>query len=226
MHTTEYQGKALKYLVVEPDNYQAERPYPMVVLLHGYGSHMGDLGSLCSAIDRSGYIYVCPNAPLAMDVGFGTVGYAWIEPPDWGDVVSYQSVDRLISMTIDEVMGNYDILQGGVVLGGFSQGGIITFIMGLPKPDRFIGLVALSASIIDRDGLRSQLPSDRSQEIFVSHGISDTVIPVGDGRTASQFLKAAGYFPDYHEYPMAHQITADVISDLTLWLHRILPPSA
>lgn len=226
MQTKEYQGKALRYLVVEPDDYKAGRAYPMVVLLHGYGSHMGDLANLCPAIDRSGYLYVCPNAPLAMDLGFRSVGYAWINPPDWGDIISYQSVGNLINMTIEEVMVNYDILEGGVALGGFSQGGIVTLMMGLSNPDSFRGLVALSASVIDQDGLRSLLPSDRSQAIFISHGTTDTVIPVSEGRIARQFLMAEGYLPDYHEYSMAHEITGHVVSDLTLWLHTVLPPLA
>jgi phospholipase/carboxylesterase len=52
------------------------------------------------------------------------------------------------------------------------------------------------------------------------------VIPVEDGRAARQLLETEGYSPEYYEYRMAHEITAEVIADLTRWLRRILPPAA
>lgn len=225
MRATEHQGEALKYLVIEPDEYDLSRSYPMVVLLHGYGSHMGDLASLCPAIDPRGYIYVCPNAPLSMDLGYGAVGYAWTNPP-MGDVASSQSAMDLIATTVDEVTADYEVPQGEVVLGGFSQGGMLTYMIGLPRPEVFRGLIVLSGGVTDPDDLRSRLPKDRSQPVFVSHGTDDTMIPVEDGRLARQLLEDEGYSLDYHEYPMAHEITADVIADLTRWLHRVLPPAA
>ena len=225
MRATERQGEALKYVVVEPDGYDPSRSYPMVTLLHGYGSHMGDLASLCPAVHPSGYVYVCPNAPLSMDLGFGAVGYAWTNPP-MGDIASSQGAIDLITRTVDEAAGDYRVPPGQTVLGGFSQGGMLTFAAGLPNPERFRGLIALSARIADPDGLRSRLPADRSQPVFVSHGTADTVIPVGDGRAARQLLETEGYSPEYYEYRMAHEITAEVIADLTRWLRRILPPVA
>ena len=225
MRATVHQGEALKYLVIEPDEYDLSRSYPMVVLLHGYGLHMGDLASLCPAIDPRGYIYVCPNAPLSVDLGYGAVGYAWTNPP-MGDIASSQSAIDLIATTVDEITADYEVPQGEVVLGGFSQGGMLTYMVGLPKPEIFRGLIVLSARVTDAEGLRSRLPEGRSQAVFVSHGTEDTMIPVEDGRSARQFLEAEGYSPDYHEYSMAHEITADVITDLTRWLHGVLPPEA
>ena len=40
------------------------RSYPMIILLHGFGAHMGDLASLAPAIDPTGYVYIFPNAPI------------------------------------------------------------------------------------------------------------------------------------------------------------------
>ena len=81
MKVTEHAGSALKYLAVEPEGYEPGKPYPMIVLLHGYGSHMGDLASLCPVIDRIGYVYICPNAPLPLGMGFGSSGFAWAPFP-------------------------------------------------------------------------------------------------------------------------------------------------
>jgi predicted esterase len=37
-------------------------------------------------------------------------------------------------------------------------------------------------------------------------------------------LTQAGYTPEYHEYNMAHEISSEVISDLTPWMEKVLPP--
>ena len=65
---------------MEPDGYRAGRPYPLVILMHGYGSNMSDLVPLVPMISRAGYLFAFPNAPIRMDFGLGMVGYAWSAP--------------------------------------------------------------------------------------------------------------------------------------------------
>lgn len=76
MEFRENQGTSLRYIAAEPDDYDPNRKYPMIILLHGFGAHMGDLASLSPALDSKGYVYIFPNAPIEMEVGFGTTGYA------------------------------------------------------------------------------------------------------------------------------------------------------
>ena len=38
---------------------------------------MHDLAGLASYIDSRSYVYVCPNAPLPVQLGPGFTGYAW-----------------------------------------------------------------------------------------------------------------------------------------------------
>ena len=74
MRAIERQGSTLTYLAIEPDDYDADAQYPMVVLLHGFGAHMGDLAGLTPAIDPTGYVYICPNAPKQVQLGPGNGG--------------------------------------------------------------------------------------------------------------------------------------------------------
>ena len=78
------QGESLVYLTVTPDDYDPEKAYPTVILLHGYGANMNDLAGLCPAIERERYIFVCPNAPIPVQIGPGKVGYAWTPPGSVG----------------------------------------------------------------------------------------------------------------------------------------------
>ena len=92
---------SLPMVVGTPDNFDSSHQYGMIVLMHGFGSHMGDLAGLAPLINETDYIYVCPNAPIGMNIGFGQQGYAWFpaggqtQPDDIDNAVSQlqQAVD-------------------------------------------------------------------------------------------------------------------------------------
>ena len=221
MEAKELQGESLRYLAIEPDGYDTQRAYPMVVLLHGFGSHMGDLAGLAPAIDRERYVYICPNAPISMEIGPGMTGYAWTRP---GEPAAEDGdrAEEMLAGLFDEVMEEYRVEPGTAVLGGFSQGGMMTYRNGLVAPERFRGLVALSGRIPEPELLRPRLPADRGQAIFIAHGTADSMIAVEDAREARRFLMEEGYTPQYTEYPMAHEINQDVLKDLVVWVHEVL----
>jgi len=219
-------GRSLVYLTIYPDGYDDARRYPLVILFHGVGANMYDLASLASEIDPSSYLYVCPNAPIPILIGPGHLGYSWRPPQGTdGSTDGYREqsarVEQQVEDFFQEVMERYDTAPSRVLLVGFSQGGGLTYRHGLPRPDRFAGLAALSCSVQDPDTMRDRLPDKRDQPIFIAHGLRDNP---DRGRRSRDFLEAEGYSPDYHEYDMAHEISPQVVNDLTQWIHRILPP--
>lgn len=225
MEAKRFEGHGLRGLIVEPDEYDADREYPLLVLLHGFGSSMTDLTGLIPAIGRTEYLYVCPNAPISLDLGGGQVGYAWANL--YGD--SYEreaeAAEESLMDFLEEVEDWYGVRQGRIILGGFSQGGMMAYRVGLPRPETFAGLFALSARVMAPDGLRRQLPPYRDQPIFMSHGTQDTMIPVEEGRESYRLLRAWGYAPEYREYEMGHQIMQEVIDDLAGWFNSVTPLS-
>ena len=214
----------MAYQVVEPDGYCAGRPYPLVILMHGYGSHMSDLVSLVSMISREGYLFAFPNAPIRLDFGHGMVGYAWSAPVE-ADFDENGRAESLLETMVKDVTSRYGVEEGRVVLGGFSQGGLMALRHGLRNPDRFPGIVALSSRLTPQDRPREPGGSPQTQRIFIAHGTVDDVISVHEGRSAHDALSRSGYSAEYHEYDMAHQVTHDVIADLSAWLADTLPPA-
>lgn len=218
-------GKSLVYVTVNPEGYDANESYPMVILLHGYGAHMYDLASLAPAFDPRGYLYVCPNAPIPVLIGQGIVGYSWRPPRDDGSPPEAQHEqalrgERMLADFFGEVIERYRVPPGKVALVGFSQGGAMAYNMGLARPDLFAGVACLSTGINDPDTLRGRLPPRRTQPVFIAHGLQDNP---DRARRSRDFLVAAGYTPEYHEYNMGHEISEEVISDLSPWLHKVLP---
>lgn len=224
MEVQRNQGKTLQYLTLEPEGYDSRETYPVVILLHGFGANMGDLAGLCPTLDADGYVYVCPNAPTPVEVGFGSIGYAWTPIGDQRTPADVERAADMLDTLFREVTETYRVPEGGAVLGGFSQGGMMTYMSGLANPALFRGIVALSSSVREPEMLRKRLPAERGQPIFISHGTRDPMIPIEEGRKSLEFLTSEGYSPEYHEYVMGHEINQDVLGDLAPWLHRVLPP--
>ena len=225
MEAREYQGTVLRYIVVEPDDFDPERPYPLVVLLHGFGASMRDLVGLSPSIDRSGYLYIFPNAPIEMTIGYGMMGYAWTTIGPGSSPDEAARAEAMLEALVEEVGQRYGVGEGRMVLGGFSQGGMMTYRYGMPNPELFAGLVVLSGGVNGQDELRDRLPAHRDQPIFISHGTEDGVIPVEEARRSLRFLKEEGYTPEYREYSIGHEIGHEVVQDLREWIRRILPPA-
>ena len=208
---------------MEPDGYRADRPYPLVILMHGYGSNMSDLVPLVPMISTEGCLFAFPNAPIRLDFGMGMVGYAWSAPLE-ADFDEDGRAEGLLEAFVGDVTSRYNVEEGRVVIGGFSQGGMMALRHGLRHPDRFPGIVALSSRLPPQDRPTGAATSPRTQRIFIAHGTFDDVIHVQEGRSAHDLLSRAGYPAEYHEYEMAHQIIPEVIADLSAWLAETLPP--
>ena len=225
METKRFQGQTLQYLAVEPDAYDSGRTYPMVLLLHGFGANMADLAGLCPAIDPAEYVYVCPNGPIPVQIGPGMMGYAWTPPGGSGTPEDAIRAEEMLETLLEEVIDRYRVEPGHIVLGGFSQGAMMTYRWGLPNPDKFLGLVALSGRVLDPDGLRPRLPADRTQSIFVAHGTADSMISASAAQESKRFLEDEGYSPRYREYAMGHEISQEVLDDMVPWIRSVLPPA-
>jgi phospholipase/carboxylesterase len=224
MKTVEARSSTLEYLTVFPDNYDATRPYPVIVCLHGFGADMRDLAGLAPAIDQTGHLYVCPNAPLRLPIGPGYIGRAWYEPGGNASPAAVEHALTALDSLIGEVFVQYQVPAGQAILLGFSQGGAMTYRYGMPRPELFSGLVVLSGALRNPETILPQLPATRQQGIFIAHGTDDPLVPINWSREAAAFLEAQGYQPFYREYPMAHEINFAVLNDLIPWIHTILPP--
>ncbi len=224
MEAHEHQGSQLKYLTVHPDDYDPNKKYPMIVMLHGFGANMQDLAGIAPVLNSTGYIYAFPNGPEAMELGPGYVGYSWTHPERRRDPEEDAKTRTMLNGFFKEVMDQYDVEPSNAVLGGFSQGGRMAYACGLGKPDLFAGVMALSAAVFDTEPLREQLPTERTQPVFIAHGDSDMQVSVDQARMTKAFLETEGYQPVYNEYPMGHEISRALLIDMATWLKDILPP--
>ena len=101
-----------------------------------------------------------------------------------------------------------------VVLGGFSQGAVMSYALGLgagrPRP---AALVALSGFVPVVEGWEPDL-APPFPPIAIAHGTEDPVIAVDFGRRARTLLEEAGADVAYRESPIGHWVEPDLLPDL------------
>ena len=219
-----HEGVGLQYITIVPDEYTPESIYPLVIMLHGFGANMQDLAGLAPAINATGYVYACPNAPIPFQLGPGHSGFGWMTPRGGGTPEETVKSEQLLSEFFDIVFQEFNVAPGQAILLGFSQGGGMTYRCGLGRADKFAGLAALSATLPDPDELVTRLPAERNQPIFVGHGRHDQMVSEDTAHSAKAFLESNGYSPDFYLYDMGHEISGEELGDLVPWMASVLPP--
>ena len=226
MRTEINEGPGLQYVTVVPDDYTPDSSYTLVIMLHGFGANMQDLAGLAPAISADGYVYACPNAPLPFQLGHGQTGFGWLTPRGGGTVEETTNSEKLLGDFFDTVFQQFNVSPGNAILMGFSQGGGMTYRCGLGRADKFAGLAALSATLPDEDDLAARLPAERTQPIFIAHGLFDQMVSEDTAQSAKSFLESNGYTPEFHTYNMGHEISGEELGDLVPWVARVLSPQA
>ena len=159
-------------------------------------------------------MFFCPNAPIEMDIGYGQKGYSWYTLEQSGGTARVDEAIIYLDATLDEITARFGINRSDLVIGGFSQGGMLAIHAGLASGRSFKGVIAMSAKLVSESSIMStQTP------VFISHGRNDQVVRVNEGRRARDVLENAGNNVTYREYPMAHEISSACLKDLNTWLN-------
>jgi phospholipase/carboxylesterase len=195
----------------------AGTPEGALVLFHGRGADELDLFPLLEAFDpERRLIGATPRGPLSLPPG----GAHWYVLGGIGtpEARTFFASYNAASEWLDAFVAEHQLGFERVVLGGFSQGGVMTYSLGLgagrPHP---AGLIALSSFIPTVAGFSLDL-SPPLPPVAIGHGTRDNVIGVEWGRRARATLEAAGADVLYRETPMFHQIDPDFIGEIAEWL--------
>jgi phospholipase/carboxylesterase len=186
-------------------------PAGLLVLLHGRGADERDLFPLLDELDpQRRLLGVTPRGPLALPPG-GAHWYAFQEV-GYPDPATFFETYAALTEWLDGL--GFDPER--TVLGGFSQGAVMTYALGLgsgrPRP---AALVALSGFMPTVPGFELDLVPPLPP-VAIGHGTYDPVISVEFSRRARELLEAAGGEVLYREYPLPH-------AELAPWLASKLP---
>lgn len=191
---------------------------PVLVLLHGYGSHEGDLLGLAPHLPGR-LALVAPRGPLRGGPGFAWAPLATPGRPD-PDTVR-DAADALLAWLDATVEAD-----ATVALLGFSQGGLLATQLLRTQPERFAAAVVLSGFSLDAEepgDAALTATGQRRVPVLFGHGDADTVIPAdATARTSVWLARHAAV--EEHVYPgLGHGIGRAGLTDVAGFLDRVLP---
>jgi phospholipase/carboxylesterase len=192
------------YLYV-PETYRAERPVPLVLLLHGAGGHAQQgIGLLRSLADAAGLLLLAPASrgrtwDLLLGRRFG---------PDLA----------LIDRALGQTFSRYAVAPERMAVGGFSDGASYALSLGITNGDLFGHVVAFSPGFVAPAGQTG------SPRVFVSHGTHDQVLPIDRcSRKIVPQLERSGYEVLYREFDGGHAIPPEIATEAVGWFARRKP---
>ena len=183
---------SLSAIVLEP--LSKIKPNNAVILCHGYGGDGKDISIL------AGYwrtylpdtIFICPDAPEKCEAS--PSGFQWFDLTDQDpeQILSKSLVaENKLNKLIDEVKEGYNLLANQIIIGGFSQGSMISLQTGIKRKDKINSILGYSGKIIDLEHLSKNIVS--RPNIFLMHGDIDQVVPVDGLLEAKNFFNKNNY---------------------------------
>jgi phospholipase/carboxylesterase len=194
----------------------------VAVLLHGRGSHRGDLQALRAHLPDD-WILVTPQAPHA--------GHPWGYGPGWA-WYRYLSEDRVDGTSLAWSLSVLDLFlarlpeslglePGRLVLGGFSQGGTVSLAYGLTRPASVTGVLNFSGFLVDGDVVQEEALRSTRTPLFWGHGTRDPNIPHALAVRGRDRLQAAGAPLVSRDYDIGHWIDPGEIADAVAFVEGV-----
>jgi phospholipase/carboxylesterase len=192
-------------------------PEGLLALFHGRGADERDLYPLLDLLDpQRRLLGVTPRGPLSLPPG-GAHWYA-VQEIGYPDPSTFLPTYGAVREWLDGLWESTGLTAEETVLGGFSQGAVMTYALGLgagrPRP---AALVAMSGFMPTVPGFELDLDPPLPP-VAIGHGTFDTVISVDWGRRAREVVEAAGAEVLYREYPLPHAVDPGFMSEVGAWL--------
>jgi phospholipase/carboxylesterase len=190
---------------------------PLVVLMHGRGSHENDLAALIPLLPP-GFNYASLRAPHRFEGG----GYTWFAAgaPGAPPVASVDASARAVLEWLDRVAP-----AGPVAVGGFSQGGALATHLMRHAPERFASFFNLAGFIVPGEAPADERLGQLRPPVFWGRDVADPVIAASAAARTEQWLPTKSRLT-VKTYPgIGHSISREEVADVADFLTATLTGS-
>ncbi len=207
-------------------------PTHTVICMHGLGAGADDLHPLARTFQLPNVRFIFPQAPsIPITINNGYVMPAWYDARSM-DLSSATRADHAgvdascaaIKSLVANEQAQYGIKPEQIFLMGFSQGGSIALELGLHYPQRFAGIIGLSALAAKGEKTFENLSAEsQATPIFLAHGTQDQIVPFAIGSHIQQTLKNKHYSVEWHTAAVGHTIWPEEMAALKRWFEQRFP---
>ncbi|PIC82494.1 alpha/beta hydrolase [Sporosarcina sp. P1] len=190
---------------------------PALFLLHGMGSHEEDLPQLVKDFTDTHHIFSL-RGPIVHEPG-----YAFFTIEEEGKPVRevFDKVLVYIQSFIREAIQEYDLDPDRLTVVGFSQGAVLAQALGVTLIPSLHGVVALSGYVPDFVKSEYAIQSVENQQVFISHGDYDYVIPSQSGVESKEYFESLGADVTFKTYNDGHGVTPENQQDLAAFIRSL-----
>lgn len=184
--------------VYVPKAYQASRPTPLVLMLHGAG---GDAHGGLNILRR------LADPPLTILLAVDSRSSTWdIIRGRYGPDIAF--IDRALAQTFSR----YVIDPSRIAIAGFSDGASYALSVGITNGNLFTHVIAFSP------GFMAPARQEGKPRLFISHGKWDTVLPIARcSRRILPQVQRAGYDVQYREFNGFHTVPSKIAREAIQW---------
>ena len=211
---------------------------PAVILLHGYGAPGDDLVVLGDVLKGpAGTRWIFPEGPLRLSMGAGGASAWWLI--DMARLEADRAAGRVRDLSAEvprglpqarEALENFltalpsalAVDYRRTLLGGFSQGAMLTCDLVMRSAFPFAGLVQLSGSLLAKQDWRPSIGKRAGLPVFQSHGTLDPILPYLMAERLRDELIAAGLNVQWHSFRGGHEIPEPILSRLDGFITKVL----
>jgi phospholipase/carboxylesterase len=220
-------------------------PKGAVVLCHGFGAPGDDLVPLARALQRleprlAQVSFYFPSAPLSLEAFGGGTARAW-----W--LIDFEALARLnrgdpgalrafrqqapeglaearaaLQGLLSQVLVETGLSPGALVVGGFSQGAMLSTDVTLQGSATPAGLAVLSGTLLTEDPWRAGLARHPGLAVFQAHGRQDPVLGFAAAEALRALLEGGGAQVTFTAFEGGHGIPVEVLQGLGGFLCRRL----
>ncbi len=201
---------------------------PVIVMLHGYGSRPEDFLGFAARTDLpAGTRFVLPYAPEPTHPPDGPEGgfMWWRFTGSFGDarrlsIPGMAIARRRVVALLDALERELHVPSERVVLGGFSQGAMLSMDVALHDARPLAGVMFLSGTMVDAADWVPRMRTRRGLPVLATHGSADTVLPFGPAEEVATRLREAGVALRFLPFEGGHEVTAEVSREVGAFLRE------
>jgi phospholipase/carboxylesterase len=212
------------------------KPERIVILSHGFGAPGNDLVPVGDALLHlepalgKDTQFIFPAAPMSLDSRGLYGGLAWwlidlearLLAIEAGQLDTFrndlpegmeEASDALLS-TVEVALDQSGLDASRLIIGGFSQGSMVSTDVALRMKDRPKGLAVLSGTLLCEDRWKALAPHRGPLPVLQTHGRYDPILPYVGAEWLKALFEQSGFPVDFRSFDGMHEIPMTAIEGL------------
>lgn len=221
LRATAHQVAGLWVAEIEIGEVEEGTALPLVMMLHGRGDSPRLPGGPFGRVPTPMRVLV-PRGPLVLGAGFAWARLS-VTSGRFDEIASdlLAQAERL-ARVLEHFRGTRPT-AGTPIVTGFSQGGMVAWVLAMRYPAS-VGLAIPLAAWVPPAARSDPLAAVPTRAI---HGKGDPIVPIGPSRKLVELLRQAGNEVDWLEYEgVGHEMSAAMNAQFEAWLEAALEARA